>query len=219
MRIHREGNRIILVSFLLLALVNVAVSWFCWQWIWLPSTIMIASLVLFILIVRFFRVPDRSVELLEDVVYTPADGKVVAIEKVFEGEYLKEERIQLSVFMSPLNVHIQWYPINGKVKYSKYHEGKYLVAFHPKSSTENERTSIVVEDKKGRSILFRQIAGAVARRIVCYAKERDQITQADEAGFIKFGSRVDLMLPLDADIKVNIGDKVVGSQTILAKLK
>lgn len=219
MRIHKEGNKIILVTFLILAAINLVVGRFFWDIVWFPATILVASLIFFILVVRFFRVPTRVIQHQPGVVLAPADGKVVAIEKTFEGEYYNEERIQLSVFMSPLNVHIQWYPIPGKVLYSKYHSGKYLVAFHPKSSTENERTSIVVEEQPGVSLLFRQIAGAVARRIVCYAKENDQVTQEKEAGFIKFGSRVDLMLPLDADINVEIGQKVTGTQTVLATLK
>jgi phosphatidylserine decarboxylase len=149
-------------------------------------------------------------------VLSPADGKIVAIEEVFEPEYFKEKRIQVSVFMSPNNVHVNWAPISGTVRFMKYHPGKYLVAWHPKSSTDNERTSIVIENHSGVEILLRQIAGALARRIVCYAREGNSIRQGDEFGFIKFGSRVDIFLPLNAEIEVSIGQKVSGKQTVIA---
>jgi len=163
-------------------------------------------------------VPKRIITSDENLVICPADGKVVVIEETTETEYLKDKRIQVSIFMSPLNVHINWYPISGVVKYFKYHKGKYLVAWHPKSSTDNERTTVVVENSKGVSVLFRQIAGAVARRIICYSKPGTEVSQSTEFGFIKFGSRVDVFLPLGSEIKVNINDKVVGSKTVLAVL-
>ena len=176
------------------------------------------TLIMFFLVVQFFRVPKRALLMDESTVYCPADGKVVVIEETEETEYLKDKRIQVSIFMSPLNVHINWFPIAGVVSYAKYHAGKYLVAWHPKSSTENERTTVAVKHKSGVEILFRQIAGAVARRIICYAKEGDEANQNSEFGFIKFGSRVDVFLPLNAEVKVKIDQKVSGTQTVLAVL-
>jgi phosphatidylserine decarboxylase len=164
---------------------------------------------------QFFRNPARSIIINENNIIAPADGKIVVIEEVTENEYFKDKRIQVSIFMSPINVHINRYPISGIVKYSKYHPGLFLVAWHPKSSTDNERTTIVVENKNGQSVLFRQIAGALARRIVNYAKEGDNATQGNEFGFIKFGSRVDLLLPLNVKINVALEQKVVGRQTII----
>jgi phosphatidylserine decarboxylase len=217
MKLHKEGHTIILIAFLLLAAINAPLIYFlCGNLIFIPIIIGAASLVFFYLILHFFRVPTRNAVVNDNQVIAPADGKVVVIEEVEETEYFKDKRIQVSIFMSPLNVHIQWYPINGIVDYVKYHPGKYLVAWHPKSSTENERTTIVVTDQKNRSVLFRQIAGAVARRIVYFAKEKDTASQGKEFGFIKFGSRVDVLLPLDAKIAVELEQKVVGSETILA---
>jgi phosphatidylserine decarboxylase len=178
----------------------------------------IGSLILFGLIVQFFRNPVRNIPIYDNhLVYAPADGQVVVIEKVFEPEYFQEERIQLSIFMSPLNVHVNRAPIGGKILYAQYHPGKYLVAWHPKSSTENERTTVVIGDEN-RSILLRQIAGAVARRIKYYVQKDQLIGQGDEFGFIKFGSRVDVFLPLDAQIQVAIGQKVKGNVDVLAKV-
>lgn len=172
------------------------------------------SAFLTVTILQFFRNPIRKFNFNENAVIAPADGKVVVIEKVFENEYLKKEVIQISIFMSPINVHINRNPISGVVSYFKYHPGKYLVAWHPKSSTENERTSVAIKnEKKGKEILFRQIAGALARRIVWYVKENDEAIQNEEFGFIKFGSRVDLFLPLDSKINVSIGQKVKGGIT------
>ncbi len=169
------------------------------------------------LVVQFFRVPKRSLSFDENTIYSPCDGKVVVIEETEEDEFLKEKRIQISIFMSPLNVHVNWAPMNGIIKYLRYHPGKYLVAWHPKSSTENERTTIVFDN--GRfSVLLRQIAGAVARRIIWYPEEGNEWKQHDEIGFIRFGSRVDLFLPLDADIKVKIGDKVSGQTSKIAEI-
>ena len=174
--------------------------------------------VIFILFAQFFRIPKRlPTGGLGDVI-APSDGKVVVIEKVTEPEYFKDERIQVSIFMSPLNVHVQWTPMAGLIRYAVYHSGKYLVAWHPKSSTENERTTLVVESDRGE-VLFRQIAGAVARRIKYYIQPGDIVKSGDEVGFIKFGSRIDVFLPLDAEIHVGLDQKVKGRETLLSTLK
>jgi phosphatidylserine decarboxylase len=178
----------------------------------------IFSFLLFVIIVQFFRSPKFPITISEKEVLCPADGKVVVIEEATETEYLKDKRIQLSVFMSPVNVHVNRNPVSGVVKYFKYNPGKYLVAWHPKSSTENERTTIVIENSKGVSILFRQIAGAMARRIVWYVKEGDQVEQGQQFGFIKFGSRVDVFLPRGSTVKVELGQVVKGGRTVLAEL-
>ncbi len=180
--------------------------------------IYILSFLLFVIILQFFRSPKFELTTDETMVVCPADGKVVVIEEADETEYLKDRRIQLSVFMSPINVHVNRNPIAGVVKYFKYHPGKYLVAWHPKSSTENERTTVVTENSAGVPVLFRQIAGALARRIVWYVNEGDVVEQGQQFGFIKFGSRVDLFLPLGSTIKVGLGDVVKGGRTILAEL-
>lgn len=182
------------------------------------SLLVVASLVLFGLVVQFFRVPNRSLTLHDRQIVAPADGTVVVIEETEEHEYFKERRRQISIFMSPLNVHVNRNPVSGIVRYFKYYPGKYLVAWHPKSSTENERTTIVIEAKNGVEVLFRQIAGAVARRIRWYVEEGQVVEQSQEMGFIKFGSRVDLFLPLDAEIKVKMGDRTQGGVTVLAEL-
>ena len=215
MKIHNEGFKIITLFFLLLAGIDFVLIYFI-PIVWIWSILVGASVIFFYLIVSFFRVPKRAVTIDGNKILAPSDGKVVVIEEVQETEYLNDKYTQISIFMSPLNVHCQWYPINGIVKYFKYHPGKYLVAWHPKSSTENERTTIVVEDEEGRQILFRQIAGAVARRIVYFGKEGDEARQDKEAGFIKFGSRIDVFIPLKSSINVKIGENVVGSQTVLA---
>ena len=215
MKIHKEGFKIITFFFLLLAGLDFLVVYFI-PIIWIWATLVTASIIFFYLIVSFFRVPKRVVTIDGNNILAPSDGKVVVIEEVQETEYFNEKYTQISIFMSPLNVHCQWYPINGVVKYFKYHPGKYLVAWHPKSSTENERTTIVVEDEQGRKILFRQIAGAVARRIVYFGKEGEESRQDKEAGFIKFGSRIDVFIPLKSTIIVKIDQNVVGSQTVLA---
>ncbi len=215
MKIHNEGFKIITLFFLLLGGIDFVLIYFIpITWIW--SILVTASVIFFYLIVSFFRVPKRAVTIDGNKILAPSDGKVVVIEEVQETEYLNDKYTQISIFMSPLNVHCQWYPINGIVKYFKYHPGKYLVAWHPKSSTENERTTIVVEDLEGRQILFRQIAGAVARRIVYFGKEGEEVRQDKEAGFIKFGSRIDVFIPLKSTINVKINQNVVGSQTVLA---
>jgi phosphatidylserine decarboxylase len=216
MKFHKEGRIIIIATFAALA-AFVVTAYFSGGNIALYFTLPVA-LILLVLVLQFFRVPTRSITSQEGAVICPSDGKVVVIEETDEGEYFKDRRIQVSIFMSPLNVHINWFPISGKVKYSKYHPGKYLVAWHPKSSTDNERTTVVVENSAGVSVLFRQIAGAVARRIVCYANVGDQATQGSEFGFIKFGSRVDVFLPVGSEIKVQLNQLVQGSVTTLAIL-
>ena len=183
---------------------------------WLKMTIQIAALLLLIIILQFFRNPKRTVVLNENHIIAPVDGKVVVIEEVFESEYFKDKRLQISIFMSPINVHVTRYGLSGLVKFSKYHPGKFLVAWHPKASEENERTTIVIENKTFGEVLYRQIAGALARRIVNYAQEGMQVIQGTDAGFIKFGSRVDLYLPLGTEINVKLNQKAVGGKTIIA---
>lgn len=215
MTIHKEGYRILTVFFViicgLIAIVNLVFSFNNY----IDYGIYVVLFVLFILVLQFFRSPKRNIILDENNIICPADGKVVTIEKVFENEYFKDERIQISVFMSPLNVHINRYPIGGEVAYYKYHPGLYLVAWHPKSSTDNERSTVVVENDSKKTILMRQIAGAVARRIVTYSKENQKVKQGEEMGFIKFGSRVDLFLPVDTKINVKIGQKVKGGSSVI----
>lgn len=179
--------------------------------------IMIGLLLFLLLILQFFRNPKRQTSYNDNHIVSPVDGKVVVIEEVFEKEYFNEKRLQVSIFMSPINVHVTRYPIGGQVVYSKYHPGKYLVAWHPKASEENERTTVVVENEIFGPILYRQIAGALAKRIVNYAKEGQQINQGSDSGFIKFGSRVDLFLPLDAKINVSLNQKVRGAESIIAE--
>ena len=217
MTLHREGRVILIGLVLILAAINAVVFWLtAGSSLWCGLT-GLACLIMLYLVAQFFRVPKRTITTGEDTVVCPADGKVVVIEKVFEPEYFNKEMMQISVFMSPLNVHVNFNPIAGIVKYFKYHAGLYLVAWHPKSSTENERTTVVVEDNKGREILYRQIAGAVARRICWYVEKGDKVEQAKEFGFIKFGSRIDIFLPLDAKINVELEQKVQGSVTTLAQ--
>ena len=214
--IHKEGYKILIGLILVLALISGAFA------TWLPVIfpfILVAAIIFFLLVLQFFRNPSRLIPLADNQqVYAPADGKVVAMEETEEEEFLKDRRLQISIFMSPLNVHVNRNPIGGKVVYNEYHPGKYLVAWHPKSSTENERTTIVIDSGKHR-ILFRQIAGAVARRIKNYLQLGQEVKQGDEMGFISFGSRVDVFLPLDADVKVKIGDKVAANVSVLASLK
>lgn len=213
--IHKEGYKILATLFiLLLLLVGAAAAWFP---IALPI-VAIAGLLFFLLVLQFFRNPSRQVPLADnEKVYAPADGKVVVIEETREEEFFNDPRIQVSIFMSPLNVHVNRNPIGGEVIYSEYHPGKYLVAWHPKSSTENERTTVVIDSGK-HQVLFRQIAGAVAKRIKNYLKVGEEVNQGEEMGFISFGSRVDVLLPIDAQLAVSIGDKVKGSHTVLATL-
>ena len=216
MKFHKEGYTSLAIVVLFIFIINAFAHYYdagsVVKWI-----IYIVSAFLFITIVQFFRSPKKLIDLDEGVILCPADGKVVVIEETEETEYLKDRRIQVSIFMSPINVHVNRNPISGVVSFFKYHPGKFLVAWHPKSSTDNERTTVVVRNKSGVEILFRQIAGAMARRIVWYVKEGQQVKQGEEFGFIKFGSRVDLFLPLDATVHVNIGDKVTGGKTIIAR--
>ncbi|MFZ9044599.1 MAG: phosphatidylserine decarboxylase family protein [Cyclobacteriaceae bacterium] len=218
MTIHKEGYRIIPISAVLISILYLAITYFLpYELVrWILGS---AALIFWGLIISFFRLPKISPPSGENLVVAPAEGKVVVIEKTDEPEYLKEDRIQVSIFMSPLNVHVNRSPVKGDISYYRYHPGQYLVAWHPKSSTENERTSITFRTAGGVEILMRQIAGAVARRIRFYKQEGDPVQATDEVGFIRFGSRVDLFLPLDADIKVNIGDKTTGGETIIATLK
>jgi len=217
MNIHKEGYTIITVIFIALLAINLF-FYFIFGNVGL-YVILFPSLFVFGFVLRFFRVPKRNPELKSNCIYAPADGTIVAIEEVEENEYLKSRCIQVSVFMSVWNVHINWFPISGTVKYFKYHPGNYYLAWHPKSSTHNERTSVAVERKDGMTLMMRQIAGAVARRIICYAKEGNPAKQCEQLGFIKFGSRVDLFLPLDSAIKVKLNQKVTGIQTIIAEVK
>lgn len=212
---HKEGYKIIfigIVSFiavLLLADKFVPIAW-------LKISIQLIALFLFVMILQFFRNPNRKIMPNENYFLAPVDGKVVVIEEVFEDEYFKDKRVQVSIFMSPINVHVTRYGASGKIKYSKYHPGKYLVAWHPKASTENERTTVVIETKQFGEVLYRQIAGALARRIVNYAEEGQQVVQGEDAGFIKFGSRVDIYLPLGTKVEVALQQNAVGNQTVVA---
>ena len=217
MKIHREGYPTILIVLTFITSLNLLLFYLNVNDIILTALIAL-SLGFFFFILNFFRNPIRDAVINDNHVIAPSDGKLVVMEEVFENEVLKENCIQLSIFMSPLNVHKQWYPINGKVTYSKYHPGKYLVAWHPKSSTENERTTIVIEGNNKTKILYRQIAGAVARRICNYAQENNEVNQSKEAGFIKFGSRIDVFIPKSAKINVKIGDVITGCETVLADL-
>ncbi|UJH68106.1 phosphatidylserine decarboxylase family protein [Allomuricauda sp. SCSIO 65647] len=214
---HREGQKIILTAFFLAVAIIIAAQYFL-EIDWVRWLVQIGALVILVLILQFFRNPKRLVTPNFDEVLAPVDGKVVIIDEVEEPEYFMDRRKQVSIFMSPLNVHVTRYPVSGTITYSKYHPGKYLVAWHPKSSTKNERTTIVVHTPKFGQIMYRQIAGAVARRIVNYAEEGEQVTQGTDAGFIKFGSRVDLFLPLDCTINVKLNQKVVGAKTCIASL-
>ncbi|MCB0400578.1 MAG: phosphatidylserine decarboxylase family protein [Flavobacteriales bacterium] len=219
MKFHKEGYASLIVVLVFIAVLNTLLYLFLEDFMIIRVLGYLLSAFLLITILQFFRSPSRNFITKEGAIISPADGKVVVIEEVEETEYFKEKRLQVSVFMSPINVHINRYPITGILKYYKYHPGLYLVAWHPKSSTENERTTIVVEDNKGRSVLYRQIAGAMARRIVFYGKENDSVKQTDECGFIKFGSRVDLLLPLDVTLNVKLNDVVKGGITSLADFK
>jgi phosphatidylserine decarboxylase len=212
---HKEGEKTILISTTLTVAILLLADSFI-STIWLQKTIEIIALLFLIIILQFFRNPVRKVEINDNHIIAPVDGKVVVIEEVFEGEYFKDKRLQVSIFMSPINVHVTRYPVNGLVKFSKYHPGKFLVAWHPKASEENERTTIVVENKVFGEILYRQIAGALAKRIVNYAEEGMQVIQGTDAGFIKFGSRVDLFLPLGSEINVKLNEKAIGGKTIIA---
>jgi len=217
MTIHREGFRIIAASTLLYCIINVLSFYFFSSSLPILSwLIFLLTTGLFVFIISFFRIPKRQLTINENAIIAPADGKVVAIEEVQADEYFADRRIQVSIFMSPLNVHVNRNPVSGDVVYSEYHKGKYLVAWHPKSSTENERHSVVYR-KNGKELLTKQIAGALAKRIINYLKPGMQIKQTDEMGFIRFGSRVDLLLPLNAKVLVKIGDKPKGGVTVIAE--
>lgn len=212
---HKEGFKTILITGLIVVAGILITDHFVSN-IWIQKPLMILFLLFFLLILQFFRDPNRKTALNDLHVIAPADGKVVVIEDVEEKEYFKGKRKQISIFMSPLNVHVTRYPISGVVKYSKYHPGKYLVAWHPKSSEDNERTSIVVENKTLGEVMYRQVAGAVARRIVNYASVGQQVVQGTDAGFIKFGSRLDIFVPLDFEIRVGLNESVRGGETVIA---
>jgi phosphatidylserine decarboxylase len=213
---HKEGYKIILITLVIVIGSILMIDRFI-DLAWLRLSLMIGMLALLVLILQFFRNPKRHTTLESHTAVSPVDGKVVVIEEVFEKEVFKDKRLQVSVFMSPINVHVTRYPIGGNVTYSKYHPGKFLVAWHPKSSEENERTTVVVENDNFGKVLYRQIAGALAKRIVNYAKVDDNAVQGSDSGFIKFGSRVDLYLPLDSDIKVELNQVVKGGETIIAE--
>ena len=213
---HKEGHKIILITLVLCIGFSLGAQFYINNAL-IQKLIISLFVILLILILQFFRNPKRKFSPSDQYVTAPVDGKVVAIEEVFEKEYLKDKRIQISVFMSPLNVHVTRYPVSGKVSFSKYHPGKYLVAWHPKSSELNERTTVVVKTKKYGEVLFRQIAGAMARRIINYAEKGKEVIQTQDSGFIKFGSRVDVFLPLDSKIEVKLNQKVTGGITVLAK--
>lgn len=217
MTIHREGYKYITIATVLFALIAWLNQHFLIDILWLYWPIQLVFFLLWLWIVWFFRIPNRVFTQGENLVIAPADGKVVVIEETTETEYFKDKRLQVSIFMSPLNVHVNRSPIKGEVKYMKYHPGKYLVAWHPKSSTENERTTVVVGNQK-TTLLMRQIAGALARRICYYVKEGQPIAQNEEFGFIRFGSRVDIYFPVGTQIDVKIGQKVEGGVTVLAKM-
>lgn len=216
MTVHKEGYTTIAITAIIFFIVNLLSSYFIsFEYPVITWIIFFVTLGLFLFIVSFFRIPKRKLMIQENAIIAPADGKIVVIEEVQADEYFTDRRIQVSIFMSPLNVHVNRNPISGEVSYSQYHKGKYLVAWHPKSSTENERHSVVYR-KEGKEILVKQIAGAVAKRIINYLKAGQSVKQTDEMGFIKFGSRVDLLLPLDARIHVKIGDKPQGGVTVIA---
>ena len=212
---HKEGHKIVLITFSIIVTIFLLLDYFSIEYKMYIQLFLIGQL---IIVLQFFRNPKRITSFGNNHVVSPVDGKVVVIEEVYEPEYFKDKRIQVSIFMSPLNVHVTRYPVSGEVLFSKYHPGKYLVAWHPKSSTENERTTIVIKNESSVEILYRQIAGALARRIVNYAKKSSKVNQGEDAGFIKFGSRVDLFLPLNTKINVKLNQKVKGAEDIIANI-
>ena len=215
LKFHKEGAKIILISLAITVAILFLSDGFI-KIFWLNKTIQILALIFLILILQFFRNPSRHTKFNPHHVVSPVDGKVVVIEEVFEPEYFNDKRLQVSIFMSPINVHVTRYPLGGDIKFSKYHPGKYLVAWHPKASTENERTTVVVENAEFGPVLYRQIAGALAKRIINYAQVGTKVIQGKDAGFIKFGSRVDLYLPLDSKIHVKLNQVVKGAEDIIA---
>ena len=214
MKIHKAGHILLFKAFVLFAFINVLVYAFIPNII-VFRAVLIVSGILYLLMVNFFRFPNRHIVMKDNTILAPADGKIVVVEETFEPEYLKKQCIQVSIFMNIFNVHINWFPINGIIKFFKYHQGRYMTAYLPKSSTENERTTIAIEATNGQEIVMRQIAGAMAKRIVSYAPVGGKARQNEHAGFIKFGSRVDLYLPLGTKIDVKLGQKVTGSQTLI----
>ncbi len=214
MKIHKAGYTLLFKAFVLFAFINVLVYTFIPNII-VFRAVLIVSGILYLLMVNFFRFPNRRIVVKANTILAPADGKIVVVEETFEPEYLKKQCIQVSIFMNIFNVHINWFPINGIIKFFKYHQGRYMAAYLPKSSTENERTTIAIEATNGQEIVMRQIAGAMAKRIVSYAPVGGKARQNEHAGFIKFGSRVDLYLPLGTKIDVELGQKVTGSQTLI----
>ena len=218
MGIHREGYKILFFGFLVLLIINVLAGIFIGNLVLIRWIFGIGSLVLYVFLLFFFRLPARHLEPDPGLIYAPADGTVVVIEETEENEYFRDKRLQVSIFMSPFNMHSNKYPVSGRIKYVKYHPGNYMVAWHPKSSELNERSTIVIETAGGTEILIRQIAGAVARRIVTYAKANQEVKQGDELGFIKFGSRVDIFLPLGTEIEIPILQQVKANKSIIAKI-
>ena len=218
MTIHKEGRTLLFLLLLLLVAIYLAIAYFFPENNALQNGILVGSIILYFIILQFFRNPNVVVDSNEKQVLAPADGRVVVIEETEEKEYFHERKLQISIFMSPINVHVNRNPVSGLVKYFKYHAGQYLVAWNPKSSTDNERTTVVVELQNGPEIMIRQIAGAMARRIKWYIQEGDRVQQGKEFGFIKFGSRVDVFLPPNAEVKVSVGDKTKGGLTVLAEL-
>jgi phosphatidylserine decarboxylase len=213
---HKEGHSLIILFFIVITTDVIMLEMLIDDQSFLKLILQSFSLILFVFILWFFRNPKRNILKNPEIILSPADGKVVLIEEVEEVEFFNEKKIKVSIFLSPLDIHVNRYPVSGKVLYSKYHKGKYLVAWHPKSSDKNERSTIVIENKKFGKIMYRQIAGAVARRVVNYAKVDSIVEQGDDSGFIKFGSRVDIFLSKDCKLKVNVGDKVIGGITIIA---
>ncbi len=218
MYIHKEGYKIIFTAFIILAVLSV-INWLTNPLLYLEILIYIGLAGWFIWTISFFRVPRRIVNFDSNAIISSADGKVVAIEEVNEPEYFNDKRIVVSVFMSPFNVHVNWYPVSGKVSYVEYHKGKHLAAYNPKSSLDNERNTVVVKASNGEEVLVRQIAGVMARRIVSYVKKYHLAKQGEEFGIIRFGSRVDFFLPTDVKVQVKIGDKVTGKKTVIANFK
>lgn len=217
MKIHKEGYVTIIITAVLLGLINTSFFYYLTLMPVVSWIILIASVIVFLFIVSFFRSPKRTLTVSHPQIICPADGKVVVIEEIFDTEYFNDKRLQVSIFMSPANVHINRIPMSGEVLYSQYHKGKYLVAWNPKSSTENERHSVVIKNEAA-IILVKQIAGALAKRIVNYLKIGQQVTQGAEMGFIKFGSRVDVLLPIDATVDVKLNQLVKGGVTVLATI-
>ena len=213
---HKEGSKLIFITLLLVVgIIFLADAFVSIEW--LRTLLFVFAIVILALVLQFFRNPTRVADNSDNHILAPVDGKVVVIEEVYEPEYFKDKRLMVSIFMSPINVHVTRYALNGIVKYSKYHPGKYLIAWHPKASEENERTTVVINNRVYGEVMYRQIAGALARRIVNYAQEGMRVVQGKDAGFIKFGSRVDLYLPLGTEVNVKIGEKAIGNKTVICK--